>query len=54
MVETHFSSYAYYGCVTSHMKLFKPCTTHVIAWSIRNVFFSRFVERKSSNRDCSV
>ena len=28
----------YYRCVTSHMKLFKPCTTHVIAWSITKGF----------------
>ena len=37
-----------------HMKLFTPFTAHVIAWSVRKVLISRFVERKSRKRDCSV
>jgi len=41
MVETHFSSDVYYRCVVlhhKHMKLFKPFTPHVIAWSVRKDF----------------
>ena len=37
-----------------HMKLFKPFTPYVIALSVRKALISRFVERKSRKRDCTV
>jgi len=55
MVEAHFSSDGYHSCITchhKHMKLVKPFTQHVIACSVRKVFFDqsicRTLEQKAS------
>ena len=37
-----------------HMKLFKPFTPHVIAWSIRKGFNQSIRRTKKQKRDCNV
>jgi len=54
-VETHF-----FPMVTivvlhhKHMKRFKPFISHALRRPSEKVLISRFVERKSRKRDCSV
>jgi len=43
MVETHFSSDSYSTIIVLHhkyMKLVKPFIPHIIAWSVREGFWS--------------
>jgi len=57
MVETHFYSDNYSTILAlhhKHMKLVKPFTPHVIAWSVRKGFWSVDLQNERAENEIAV